>query len=351
MPTPSSGRTDVKGLTLSELEALAASLGEPRYRADQLAAWVFKRGATSFDDMTDLPRELRGRLDETATIGSARTVARARSAVDATEKLLLEYADGARIESVIVRDEERLTGCISTQVGCRFGCVFCATGSMGFVRDLTAGEIVEEIMALDRQLAPERLRNLVLMGMGEPLDNYEATLRAVRIANAPWGLGIGARRITVSTAGHVPGIRRLAGEGLQLNLAVSLNAASQEVRSRIMPIAEAHPLDDLLAALRDYTTATGRLITVEYVLLKGINDSPEAAHELSELARELHCKVNLICYNEIGSAAYAPPADGTVRRFLAHLRASCPTVVRRISRGSDISAGCGQLCVSRDRTG
>jgi 23S rRNA (adenine2503-C2)-methyltransferase len=351
VPTHPPGKTDLKGLTLTELEALFADLGEPRYRADQIAAWVFKRGVTTFDDMTDLPKGVRERLAERAAIGTATIVGSERSAIDGTEKLLIEYEDGARIEAVILRDEERLTGCVSTQVGCRFDCSFCATGSMGFVRDLTAGEIVEEVMALGRRTAPGRLGNLVLMGMGEPFDNYDATLQAVRIANAPWGLGIGARRITISTAGHVPGIRRLAREPLQLNLAVSLNTASQETRAEVMPIAKAFPIDELRSALIEYVQATGRMVTLEYVLLRGVNDSRQAARKLVDFARKLPCKINLICYNEVSSAAYAPPTDGTVRRFFAYLRASCPTVVRRTSRGSDISAGCGQLCVSRDREG
>lgn len=350
MTTPTD-RIDLKGLTLTELEALVASLGEPRYRATQLAAWLFQRGVTSFDGLTDLPKALRRQLAERAMMGTSAVVASERSAIDGTEKLLLEYGDGERIEAVILRDEARLTGCISTQVGCRYGCTFCATGSMGFVRDLTAGEIVEEIMALGRRAAPERIGNLVFMGMGEPLDNYEATLQAVRIANAPWGLGIGARRMTISTAGHVPGILRLAGEPLQLGLAVSLNAAFQETRAEIMPIARQFTLAELRSALEDYAEKTGRMFTLEYVLLRGLNDSGEAAGELARFARDLPCKINLICYNEISSAAYAPPHDAAVRRFFAHLRASRPTVVRRISRGSDISAGCGQLYVSRDRAG
>jgi 23S rRNA (adenine2503-C2)-methyltransferase len=348
---PASERTDLKGLRLNELEALFADLGEPRYRAKQVAAWVFQRGATSLQQMTDLPKGLRERLSERATIGTSAVVASERSAIDGTEKLLLEYEDGERIEAVLLRDEGRLTGCVSTQVGCRYGCTFCATGSMGFVRDLTAGEIVEEIMALRRQSEPERVGNLVFMGMGEPLDNYDATLRAVRIANAPWGLGVGARHITISTAGHVPGIRNLAAEPLQIGLAVSLNAADQETRAEIMPIAKQYPLSELRSALRDYAHATGRMFTVEYVLLNGVNDSRAAARSLAAFACDLPCKINLICYNEVSSAAYAPPHDATVRRFFAHLRASCPTVVRRISRGSDISAGCGQLCVSRDQAG
>jgi 23S rRNA (adenine2503-C2)-methyltransferase len=342
-------KIDLRGLTLTELEELLGAHGEPRYRAAQVASWVFERGATTVEAMTDLPKSLRDALARESTITSTTLVRTERSAVDGTEKLLLEYPDRTRIEAVVLRDEGRVTGCISTQVGCRFGCSFCATGSMGFVRDLTAGEIVEEIVALRRHVAPERLDNLVFMGMGEPLDNYDPTLKAVHIANAAWGLGIGARRITISTAGHVPGIRRLADEPLQLNLAVSLNAPNQALRTEIMPIAGTYPLGMLLDALKEYTNRSGRRVSLEYLLLREINDSLEMADELATIARSLLAKVNLICYNEVRDGAYAPPKEVTVERFFARLRSRCPTVVRRVSRGSDISAGCGQLCVPRDR--
>jgi 23S rRNA (adenine2503-C2)-methyltransferase len=310
---------------------------------------MFERGATTFEGMTDLPKTLRDTLAAESTITTATTVRAERSAVDDTQKLLLEYPDATRIEAVVLHDEGRATGCISTQVGCRFGCSFCATGSMGFLRDLTAGEIVEEIVALRRHIAPERLDNLVFMGMGEPLDNYDATMKAAHIANAAWGLGIGARKITISTAGHVPGIRRLAEEPLQINLAASLNAPNQALRTEIMPIAGTYPLGMLIEALKEYTKLSGRRITLEYLLLRDINDSLEMADELAAIAKALLSKVNLICYNEIRDGAYAPPKDVTVDRFYARLRTRCPTVVRRLSRGSDISAGCGQLCVPRNR--
>lgn len=342
---PRVAKTDLKGLTLTEFEAFLAGLGEPAYRASQVAAWVFPRDTHEFARMTDLPLSLRERLGQEATVSTSVVVTSRQSAADGTRKLLLEYADGGRVEVVVLHDEERATGCISTQIGCRFGCSFCATGNMGFVRNLTAGEIVEEIQALRRHIAPERLDNVVLMGMGEPLDNYDATMKAVRTANAPWGLGIGARKITVSTAGIIPGILRLADEALQVNLAVSLNAPTQKLRAQLMPVAEVHPLEPLMDALREYAKKTGRTVTLEYVLLREINDSPEMADALGRLARSLMCKVNLIGYNENSKSAFCPPPDKTVEAFAARLRKRCPNVVRRVGRGADISAGCGQLCV------
>ena len=342
-------RRDLKGMSLAEIERFLTARGEPRYRAEQVAGWVYRRDATGFGDMTNLPLPLREGLAEAATICRTEVIAAERSDADGTEKLLLEYEDGERVETVVLRDDERTTACISTQVGCRLGCSFCATGAMGFVRDLTAAEIVEQALAVRRSIAPERLDNVVFMGMGEPLDNYDETLAAVRIANAPWGLGIGARRITISTAGLVPGILRLAGEGLQIGLAVSLNAPTQRLRSQLMPIAERYPLPALLDALRAYREETGRMVTLEYVLLGEVNDSPEDAGALGRIARELSCKVNVICYNEVPSAAYAPPAERMVERFVKRLRSHCPTVVRRTGRGRDIAAGCGQLHVRRER--
>jgi 23S rRNA (adenine2503-C2)-methyltransferase len=335
-------------MSLDELKSFVRDLGEPAYRAGQIADWAFARGARGFDGMTNLSKALRARLAEVARLACAEVVESQESKADGTRKLLLEYEDGARIEAVVLRDEDRLTGCISSQVGCKFACSFCATGSMGFTRNLTAGEIVEEIVALREAVAPERLGNLVFMGMGEPLDNYDNVLKAIHIANAKWGLGIGARRITVSTAGHVPGIRRLADEGLQLQLAVSLNAPKQDLRSTLMPIADLYSLTQLLKAVEHYSERTGRRATLEYVLLRDINDSDEMADELASIARHHLCKVNLICYNDVADSVYAPPTDQTVERFLSRVRKRCPTVVRRVSRGSDIAAGCGQLCVRRD---
>lgn len=343
-------KRDLKGMSLGDLEALFAELGQPRYRAAQLASWVFEKDERSFDAMTNLPAALRRELGERFTVCSSRVVTSERSS-DGTEKLLLEYTDGSRVEAVTLEDDGRRTACISTQVGCRFGCVFCATGAMGFTRNLTAAEIVEEIMAVRRRAAPERVDNLVFMGMGEPFDNYDASLSAIRTANAPWGLGIGARRITVSTAGLIEGIRRLAREGLQVNLAVSLNAPTQEQRVLLMPVAGANRLPELLNAVRDYAETTGRMVTFEYILIDGVNDSQDDADALARLTSGLPCKINLICYNQIAEAAFVPPSTVKAERFLARLRRSCPTVVRRRSRGSDISAGCGQLHIARSGSG
>jgi 23S rRNA (adenine2503-C2)-methyltransferase len=340
-------RPDLKGMTPGELEELVLELGEPRYRAKQLASWVYEKDVSNFALMTNLPAGLRQVLDERAVVCSSLVVAHERSSTDATEKLLLEYADGARIEAVVLADGDRLTGCVSTQVGCRLGCSFCATGAMGLLRNLTAAEIVEEIMALRRLVSPRRLDNLVFMGMGEPLDNYDATLGAVSIVNAPWGLGVGARRMTISTAGLVDGIRRLAGLELQVNLAVSLNSADRDTRETIMPVARANPLPELRSAMQEYVASTGRMVTLEYVLLDGVNDSQEDADALAGFAKGLPCKINLICYNHIEDAPFAPPSKAKTERFLKRLRATCPTVVRRQSRGSDISAACGQLHASQ----
>ncbi len=346
-PRQQSSSTDLRGFQLDELKSLVLKLGEPAYRAGQIAEWTFGRGVRSFDEMTNLSKALRERLSKEAILSCAEVVETYTSKTDGTRKLLLEYRDGTRIEAVLLKDNKRITGCVSTQVGCKFGCSFCATGLMGFTRNLTAGEIVEQIISLREAAAPERLSNLVFMGMGEPLDNYDNVMRAIRIANAEWGLGIGARRMTISTAGHVPGIRKLAREGLQIELAVSLNAPEQRLRARLMPIADRYSLTQLLGAIEHYSERTGRRATLEYVLLRDFNDTLEMADGLAEIARRLLCKVNLICYNEVTDSVFAPPTDQTVEDFFSRVGRRCPTVVRRVSRGSDIAAGCGQLCIPR----
>ena len=345
---PRPPKPDLRGLSLDDLKSLVKKLDEPAYRAGQIADWAFVRGVRSIDEMTNLSKTLRERLAKDTVLTTAEVVEKHESKRDGTKKLLLKFKDGARIEAVLLKDDDRLTGCVSSQVGCKYGCSFCATGSMGFDRDLTAGEIIEQVIALREAAAPARLSNLVFMGMGEPLDNYANVMAAIRIANAEWGLGIGARRITVSTAGHVAGIERLAKEGLQVQLAVSLNAPRQGLRSTIMPIADVYSLTQLTRAIERYSETTGRRATLEYVLLRDINDTPEMADEFAEIARSLLCKVNLICYNEATDSVYAPSTDQAVEQFFARVSKRCHTVVRRISRGGDIAAGCGQLCVPLD---
>jgi len=342
-------KPDLRGISLDELKSFVLKLDQPAYRAGQIADWVFKRGVRSVDEMTNLSKDLRELLSRKSFLSCAKVVETYTSQVDGTQKLLLAYGR-TRIEAVLLRDDDRITGCVSTQVGCKFACSFCATGAMGFKRNLTAGEIVEQMIALRETAAPDRLGNVVFMGMGEPFDNYDNVMGAIRIANAEWGLGIGARRMTISTAGHVPGIRKLAGEGLQIHLAVSLNAPVQGLRATLMPIADSYSLTQLLGAIEQYTERTGRRATLEYVLLKGFNDSPEMAAALAEIARRLLCKVNIICYNETTDSVFEPPTDQIVESFLAEVRKRCSTVVRRVSRGSDIAAGCGQLCVPRSGT-
>ncbi len=348
-PRQRPSKPDLRGFQLDELKSFVLKLDQPAYRAGQIAEWVFERGVRSFDEMTNLSKALRERLSKEAILACAEVVETHTSEIDGTRKLLLKYGDRTRIEAVLLRDNKRITGCVSTQVGCKFGCSFCATGLMGFTRNLTAGEIVEEMISLREAAAPGRLSNLVFMGMGEPLDNYDNVLQAIKIANADWGLGIGARRITVSTAGHVPGIRKLAKEGLQVELAVSLNAPEQRLRARLMPIADRYSLTQLIRAIEYYSESTGRRATLEYVLLRDFNDTPEMADELAEIARRLLCKVNLICYNKVTDSVFSSPTDQAVEDFFSRVGRRCPTVVRRVSRGSDIAAGCGQLCIPRGR--
>jgi 23S rRNA (adenine2503-C2)-methyltransferase len=297
--------------------------------------------------MTDLPEALRSTLSERFRIEPPQAVRRERSS-DGTEKLLLRYADGARVETVFLIDGPRVTQCVSTQVGCPLGCLFCATGALGFVRSLEASEIVSEVEEFGPGDSPRPVssRNVVLMGMGEPLLNYDAVLRAVKVLNHPDGLKVGARRITISTAGIPEGIRRLAAEPLQVRLAVSLNATTDEQRSRLMPVNRKHPLGELLSALRHYRTSSGRRPTLEYVLLGGVNDSDEDLARLTSIARETSAHVNLIEFNPPPGrepSAFKPPAKALATRWRKHLAAGGVQCAIRFRRGLDIAAGCGQL--------
>lgn len=334
---------DLYELTRQQLGDLVAGWGEPRFRAKQVWAWLYDKRAASFDEMTNLPKALRERLKAETTLGSL-DVAAEQSSSDGTVKRLYRLPDGQMIESVLMPyDDDRRTACISTQAGCAMGCVFCATGQMGFARHLTPAEIFEQAMLFARDLEAEgeRLSNVVLMGMGEPFHNYDATIAAVR--RLMDDLGIGARHITVSTVGLVPMIRRFADEGLQVKLAISLHAATDEERSALLPVNRRYPLGELMEACRYYVEKTGRRVTFEWTAIQGQNDTPEQARALGKLLKGLLCHVNIIPLNPTGGYAYGPSAAERVNRFVEILGEYGISATVRVRRGIDINAGCGQL--------
>jgi 23S rRNA (adenine2503-C2)-methyltransferase len=333
-------------VTLADLTALLATWGQPAYRARQAWEWLYAHKVTGFAAMTNLPQTLRDRLEASFRIGSLEPVTEVHSSDGFTTKRLLRLPDGQLIESVLMEyDGHRRTACISTQAGCAMGCVFCATGQMGFARHLTAGEIVEQALLFARQLASEgeRLSNVVLMGMGEPLHNYDATLEAIARLNDEHGLNIGQRHITLSTVGLVPAIRRFADEKLQVGLAISLHAATDEERSKLLPVNRRWPLADLLEAVRYYGEQTGRRVTFEWALIAGENDTKEQAETLGRLLHGLKCHVNLIPLNPTDGYAGRPPDPARVAAFQATLEQHGVRSTVRVRRGIDIGAGCGQL--------
>lgn len=349
---------DLRDLPRDALRAFVASLDEPAFRGDQVFRWLWKRGARSFDAMTDLPAGLRAKLAAAATIGTVEA-ARIDTSRDGTRKFLVRLADGLEVEAVLIPEDERMTLCISSQVGCALACAFCATGTMGLKRHLTAGEIAGQVaLALDELSArphpghPDRERpvtNLVYMGMGEPLHNYDATLASLRILTDEQGPAFPPRRITVSTVGLVPQMAAL-GEAVPVNLAVSLHAPNDAVRAGIMPVNRRYGLAAVIEACRSFPLGTRRRITFEYVLLAGVNDRPEHADELAQALAGLRCKVNLIPWNEHPDAAFRRPTDAAVLAFEARLRArDVPTTIRT-PRGRDIAAACGQLALRSQRT-
>jgi 23S rRNA (adenine2503-C2)-methyltransferase len=342
-PSPRMSRTNLLDLLPDELEALAESLGAPRYRGRQLAGWIHAKGVTDLAAMSDLPREFRQTLGEHAEI-IVPTLDRATPSQDGSEKLVLRLAGGARIQSVLMPDEDRLTLCLSTQVGCGYGCTFCFTGTMGLGRDLTVGEIVGQVLAARARLAPgARITHIVYMGMGEPLANYAATARSIRLLTDARGFGFSPRRITVSTVGLVAGIERLAKEDLRVNLAISLHATTNEVRSRLMPVGKGVRLEALLEACRRFPLPTRQRMTFEYVLLDGVNDSPEDARRLVRLLKGMRAKVNLIPFNEWEGAGFTRPPLARILGFQAIVLEHGITATVRWSKGEDIGAACGQL--------
>ncbi len=346
-----SNRIDLKEMGLDEMERFVAVHGEPSYRGRQLFYWVYGRGTRTFDEMTDLPAPLRATLAVQAFIGGLTSLGTQISR-DGTRKYLFGCADGRQIETVLIPDEGRLTACLSIQVGCALACAFCLTGKMGFVRHLRAGEIVDQVVALRRDLASgERIGNLVLMGMGEPLHNFDATVKALSILVHPRGLAYSPRRITLSTVGLVPEITRLGASGLDVNLAVSLHAATDELRNRLVPINRRYPLQALLGALRAYPLPPRRLITFEYTLMDGVNDRPAVARELARLVRGLRCKVNLLPLNEAPAIPFRRPSPQRVEAFQQILKSAGILATIRESRGWDISAACGMLAIEHGHKG
>ncbi|MCL4251477.1 MAG: 23S rRNA (adenine(2503)-C(2))-methyltransferase RlmN [Anaerolineae bacterium] len=334
---------DLYTLSSEALQTLLASWGEPAYRAKQIWEWLYEKRAGSFDAMHNLPKALRERLAAETRLGALELVAEQESH-DGTIKRLYRLHDNQMIESVLMEyDDARRTACISTQAGCAMGCVFCATGQMGFARHLTAYEIFEQSMrfACELEARGERLSNVVLMGMGEPFHNYDAALEAIHLLMER--LGIGARHITVSTVGLVPQIRRFAEEGLQVKLAISLHAATDEERAALLPVNKRYPLQDLIAACRDYADKTGRRVTFEWAAISGENDTPEQARALGQLLHGLKCHVNIIPLNPTGGYAGGPSSMRRVNAFIEALAQYGIPATVRVRRGIDIDAGCGQL--------
>ncbi|MHC4932038.1 MAG: dual-specificity RNA methyltransferase RlmN [Planctomycetota bacterium] len=339
--------TSLTGLTRAEMEALVARMGEPPYRARQIFTWVQARGARDYDAMTDIPKALRERLAEIAPVRSARILERHRSA-DGTCKLLLGLRDDQRVECVLIPEEERATACISTQVGCGVGCLFCASGADGVVRNLDCAEIVEQVQLLRAEAGSSILSNIVVMGMGEPLHNVASLAKALRLIQDPEGFDMGARRITLSTSGPKEGFEALLREGLKVKLAISLHAARDEVRRKLVPRGGTGSVAELKEMARRWFEATGRDVTYEYVLLSGINDSDEDARALAEVCGK-NRNLNLIPMNPVSFAhELRAPSNAGIDRFAGMLRNKGVIVHLRRQRGDDVAAACGQLRLNRE---
>lgn len=349
--------------TPEALEGALAQAGFEHFRVKQLLQWLYAKRVDTFEAMHNLPAPLRLWLGEHYTIAPCEPV-HVQRAGDVTEKWLLRLGDGQLIETVLIRapqagvgqEQARKTVCISTQVGCAYGCKFCASGLNGWKRDLLASEIVGQLMhfcRLEAELGSQRrdgipFDNIVVMGMGEPLANYDALMKALSAVHAEWGLGFGARRITVSTSGLAPQIRRLAEESFPFRLAISLHGASNEVRNRIMPVNKRYPLEDLLPAARLFSEKHGHMLTLEYILISGINDMPEEAERLAKIASNLHAHVNLIPYNTVEGLPWERPLVPAQERFCENVRKRGVSVTLRREKGHDIAAACGQLKLKKE---
>ena len=367
--------TDIKSLTREELETQFKTWEQPIYRVAQLLDWLYVQRVTSWDAMTNLPKALREKLRENFSLQTLELV-RKQGSHDTTRKFLWRLHDHSLVESVLIPANPALYGdasdrhtlCISTQVGCAYGCKFCASGLDGWKRNLTPDEIVEQVLAVERaqssgfkvqgsELAkhktlnpePKTVNNIVVMGMGEPLANYDNLMKALKILNAPWGGGIGARKITISTSGLAPQIRKLAQEPMQFRLAISLHGATDETRNKIMPVNRKYPLKELINACEEYQHEKGRMITLEYILIAGVNDSIAETKPLASLAKRLHAKVNLIPYNKVEGLEWERPSEEVCEAFLDALENQKVTATLRREKGGDIDAACGQLRLKTER--
>jgi 23S rRNA (adenine2503-C2)-methyltransferase len=354
-------KIELLGMDLVSLEEYLRSLGEPSFRGRQIYTWIYRKQVSSFYDMTDIPKEVRARLDQAAQVSIPR-VLKQRVSQDRTRKFLMEMNDKKKVETVVIpqsRDNNtRYSLCISTQVGCPVGCAFCATGQSGFQRNLQAFEMVGQVLGSRRELA-RRLKNqdeslishVVYMGMGEPMLNFEEVLKSIHILNDHRGINIGQRHITISTAGDAQGIERLANEDLQVTLAISLHASNDDLRSRLIPLNRKYPLADLLRAVEDYVTRTNRRVTFEYIMLDEVNTGFDDANAMIKLIKPVLANVNLIPYNEVSGLEFRKPSPAKVRQFYNRLVDGGLNVTIREERGADIEAACGQLSARRERRG
>ncbi len=327
-------------VTLSELERQLETMNVKPYRARQIYKWVYQLGIVDFDLMTNLPKSLRAALRGLFAL-TVPAIEESTSSRDGSTKYVLTTHDGRSIETVSMPDDGKSTLCLSTQVGCKMSCAFCVTGRIGFIRDLTPGEIVGQVMAVKPHMGSDRITNVVLMGMGEPVDNIESVLKAIEIMEEPFGLKISHRRLTISTVGLIDGLRLVGPRKAQL--AISLNAATSAVRTRLMPINRVYPLQDVISYVKSLGNMGRTRVTFEYVMLKGVNDSLNDARLLAELLKGVRCKINIIPYNESAYAEFKSPDDETVKRFQSYLIDRRFTAIIRDSRARDIGGGCGQL--------
>ena len=333
-------KIDIKDLLLEDLEKKINSLGIERFRAQQVLSWIYKRYINDFNEMTNLSAELKEKLKVSFCINDLHMLKELKSE-DGTKKFLFMLEDKENIESVFIPSRKTSTICISSQVGCKFSCRFCASGKGGFRRNLKPAEMIDQVLFLRK--AGLDVTNVVFMGMGEPLDNYDNVLKAVRILNASYGLGIGQRKITISTCGLVPEIKNLAQEGLQIELSISLHSPNDKTRSMLMGINNKYPLGDLIGACKDYIDKTNRQVTFEYVLIAGVNDSKKDARDLTVLLKGMLAKVNLIAFNPVEGLDYISPSKNSIREFKDLLDAKGIVSTVRSPRGPDIDAACGQL--------